>query len=184
MMKALPTAIAGAHFHRGIMAGKLNGVMPATTPKRLTHGIHVNAGACGIGEFALHEMRHATGKFGDFNAALQIAQRIGNGLAVFHGNEGGQFFLVLGGELQKFHHYPATELRVLGGPGGLGRLGVFDGGAELGFGGQSHLGLHFARIGVEHIGKPPRCPLDLLATDEMPDFLDHFPLSLILFDDA
>ena len=31
-MKALPQASAGAHFHIGIMAGKLNGVMPATTP--------------------------------------------------------------------------------------------------------------------------------------------------------
>src|SRR6202034_3748199 len=31
-MKALPQAIAGAHFHNGIMAGKLNGVMQATTP--------------------------------------------------------------------------------------------------------------------------------------------------------
>ncbi len=31
-MKALPQAIAGANFHIGIMAGKLNGVMPATTP--------------------------------------------------------------------------------------------------------------------------------------------------------
>src|ERR1700685_2618612 len=31
-MKALPQAIAGAHFHSGIMAGKLNGVMPAVTP--------------------------------------------------------------------------------------------------------------------------------------------------------
>ena len=30
--KALPQAIAGANFHMGIMAGKLNGVMPATTP--------------------------------------------------------------------------------------------------------------------------------------------------------
>ena len=29
---ALPQAIAGANFHIGIMAGKLNGVMPATTP--------------------------------------------------------------------------------------------------------------------------------------------------------
>src|SRR5918997_5915827 len=28
----LPQAIAGANFHIGIMAGKLNGVMPATTP--------------------------------------------------------------------------------------------------------------------------------------------------------
>src|ERR1700721_4246636 len=31
-MKVLPQASAGAHFHSGIMAGKLNGVMPATTP--------------------------------------------------------------------------------------------------------------------------------------------------------
>ena len=32
-MKALPQAIAGANFHIGIIAGKLNGVMPATTPR-------------------------------------------------------------------------------------------------------------------------------------------------------
>ena len=31
-MKALPQAIAGASFHKGIIAGKLNGVMPQTTP--------------------------------------------------------------------------------------------------------------------------------------------------------
>ena len=31
-MKAFPQAIAGASFHKGIIAGKLNGVMPATTP--------------------------------------------------------------------------------------------------------------------------------------------------------
>ena len=29
---ALPQAMAGAAFQSGIMAGKLNGVMPATTP--------------------------------------------------------------------------------------------------------------------------------------------------------
>jgi hypothetical protein len=31
-MKALPQAMAGQNFHIGIIAGKLNGVMPATTP--------------------------------------------------------------------------------------------------------------------------------------------------------
>ena len=31
-MNALPHAIAGANFHIGIIAGKLNGVIPATTP--------------------------------------------------------------------------------------------------------------------------------------------------------
>ena len=31
-MKVLPTAMAMPNIHIGIMAGKLNGVMPATTP--------------------------------------------------------------------------------------------------------------------------------------------------------
>ena len=31
-MKQFPQASAGAHIHMGTMAGKLNGVMPATTP--------------------------------------------------------------------------------------------------------------------------------------------------------
>ena len=31
-MKVLPQAIATPNIHIGIMAGKLNGVMPATTP--------------------------------------------------------------------------------------------------------------------------------------------------------
>ena len=31
-MKALPQAIAGANIHIGIIAGKLNGVMPAAMP--------------------------------------------------------------------------------------------------------------------------------------------------------
>ena len=30
--KQLPHAIAGAHIHMGTIAGKLNGVIPATTP--------------------------------------------------------------------------------------------------------------------------------------------------------
>ena len=31
-MKLLPVAMATANIHIGIIAGKLNGVMPATTP--------------------------------------------------------------------------------------------------------------------------------------------------------
>ena len=32
-MKVLPHAIASGNIHKGIMAGKLNGQMPATTPR-------------------------------------------------------------------------------------------------------------------------------------------------------
>ena len=31
-MNAFPQASAGAHIHMGTIAGKLNGVIPATTP--------------------------------------------------------------------------------------------------------------------------------------------------------
>lgn len=34
-MKAFPQARAGAAFHSGIIAGKLKGVIPATTPSGL-----------------------------------------------------------------------------------------------------------------------------------------------------
>ena len=34
-MKVLPQAMATPNIHIGIMAGKLNGVMPATTPSGL-----------------------------------------------------------------------------------------------------------------------------------------------------
>jgi hypothetical protein len=42
-MNVLPHAIAGAHIHMGTIAGKLNGVMPATTwgPP---DGVHVDPG--------------------------------------------------------------------------------------------------------------------------------------------
>jgi hypothetical protein len=52
-------------------------------------------------------------------------------------------------------------------------FGVFDGGAELSLGSKRHFGLHFAGIGVEHIGKAPGGAINPLAADEVPDFLDH-----------
>ena len=65
-MKALPQAIAGATFHSGIIAGKLNGVMPATTPSGWRIEIDVDAGTGAVGEFALHHMRRADADFDHF----------------------------------------------------------------------------------------------------------------------
>ena len=41
---ALPQATALASIHSGTITGKLNGVMPATTPTRLQHGVDVDPG--------------------------------------------------------------------------------------------------------------------------------------------
>ena len=42
--KVFPQAIALANIHIGTIAGKLNGVMPATTPERLADRVDVDAG--------------------------------------------------------------------------------------------------------------------------------------------
>src|ERR1700754_1186374 len=82
-MKALPQAMAGAAFHSGIMAGKLNGVMPAATPSGRGHRERMVAGAGIVGKLALEHMRNAAGELHHLKAALKIAARVRNGLAVF-----------------------------------------------------------------------------------------------------
>ena len=89
-MKALPQASAGANFHIGIMAGKLNGVMPATTPSGWRSEIEVDAGAGALGELALEQMRDAAGELDHFEAALDVALGVGDGLAVLGGEELGE----------------------------------------------------------------------------------------------
>ena len=72
-MKALPQAIAMPNIHIGIIAGKLNGVMPATDAERLAHRIDVDAGAGAEGIFALQRLRDSAGIFDHFEPALNVA---------------------------------------------------------------------------------------------------------------
>ena len=72
-MKALPQAIAGAHFHSGIMAGKLNGVMPATTPSGWRTRIEIDAGTGAFAVLAFHQMRDAAGELDHLQPALDVA---------------------------------------------------------------------------------------------------------------
>ena len=89
-MKALPAAMAGAHFHSGIMAGKLNGVMPGDDAERLAHRVDVDAGAGALGVLALQQVRDADGELDDLEAALDVALGVGDGLAVLAGEQFGQ----------------------------------------------------------------------------------------------
>ena len=58
--KVLPQAMAIGNIHIGTIAGKLNGVIPATTPG-LANAVGVDAGRDLLGELALHRwgMPHA-----------------------------------------------------------------------------------------------------------------------------
>ena len=81
-MNALPHASAGPAFHSGIIAGKLNGVMPATTPSgwRIEYtsmpvpapSVYSPLSRCGM----------PIGELDDLDAALDVALGVGDGLAV------------------------------------------------------------------------------------------------------
>ena len=73
----LPHASATGNIHSGTIAGKLNGVMPATTPSGWRMRIAVDARADFLGEFALEQLRDAGGELDDLDAALHLAGGVG-----------------------------------------------------------------------------------------------------------
>ncbi len=87
-MKVLPATSAIGNIHIGTMAGKLNGVMPATTPERLADRPAIDIGADILAELALQELRRAAGEFDHFEAAGELALGVGEDLAVLGGDHG------------------------------------------------------------------------------------------------
>ena len=94
-MKALPQAMAIGYIHIGTMAGKLKGVMPATTPERLADRVAVDVGRDVLGELALQELRQAAGELDHLEPAVHLAERVGRDLAVLAGQDRGELLLVL-----------------------------------------------------------------------------------------
>ena len=131
-MKALPQASAGASFHIGIMAGKLNGVMPAATPMGWRMEIHVDAGACAVGVFALEQMRRADAELDHFEPADHITLGVGQGLAMLAAERFGQLVHIAVQQIDEFHQHARPALRVGGAPGGLRGGGRGHGGIKLG----------------------------------------------------
>ena len=74
--------MATPNIHIGIIAGKLNGVMPGADAERLAHRIDVDAGAGALGIFALQRVRDAAGELDHFEPALDVALGVGDDLAV------------------------------------------------------------------------------------------------------
>ena len=81
-MNVFPHAIAFANIHIGTIAGKLNGVMPATTPSGWRIEYDVDPGRHLLGEPALQQVRDAAGELDVLDAALDLAGRVGEHLAV------------------------------------------------------------------------------------------------------
>ena len=70
-------------------------------------------------------MRDACRKFDDFEAALNVALRIGDRLAMLFGEQLGQSLHLSCNEIEKFHQHTRTPLRIDCSPVGLGGEGAF-----------------------------------------------------------
>ncbi len=118
-------------------------------------------------------MRDADGEFHHLQAALHVAARIGNGLAMLGGEQVRQFVDVAVDQIDEAHHYAGAALRVCGRPGRLSGLGVGDGSVHFGPARERGAGLHLPDIGVENIGEPAGLPRHMLAADEMREVPNH-----------
>ena len=81
-MNAFPHASAIGNIHIGTIAGKLNGVMPATTPSGWRSECESTPVGDLLGRLALEQVRRAARELDDLEAALHLAARVVDGLAV------------------------------------------------------------------------------------------------------
>ena len=126
-----------------------------------------------LGVLTLEEVRDADGELDHLDAALDVALGIRDGLAVFEGEQFGEFVDVLVDQVDELHHHPGPALRVEGGPLLLrfGRAG--DRGVDIGGRRHRRRGLYLPGVRVHHVGRPRRLPGGALAVDEMGNLRYH-----------
>ena len=117
-------------------------------------------------------MGYAAGEFDDFLAAADLAERVGEHLAVLGGDDGGQLLLA-GVEQLAEREEDRGALGDRGvAPGGEGRAGGLDDGARVGDVGQRDLAGHLAGGGVGDGGGPVAAAGEVLATGPVTDGAD------------
>ena len=141
--------------------------------ERLTDGVDVDAGTGALGELTLEQMRDADAELDDLDAALDVALRVGDGLAVFQAEQLGELFDIGVDQFDELHHDPGSALRVERRPHFLRLLGGGDRCVDIGGGSQQDLCLHLARAGVEYVGGPGRCQVAAASVDEMRNLCGH-----------
>ena len=96
--------MALASIHSGTITGKLNGVMPATTPTGCEDRVDVDAGRHLGADRALQQLRDAAGELDALEAAGDLAEGVGAHLAVLAGDEGGELVAVPVEQLAEAEH--------------------------------------------------------------------------------
>ena len=137
----MPAASAIEKNQSGTIAGKLNGLMMPDDAERLAHRVDVDAGRDVLGVGALRQVPEAARELDDLHAAGDLAERVGEHLAVLGGEDLGQLLLAGVEQLaEREQHRLAlgdrgvAPLRPRGGCGG-------DGGGDIRGRGEAHLAL-------------------------------------------
>src|SRR5579872_508732 len=96
-------------------------------------------------------MRDAKGEFNDLNAALNVAARVSDRLAMLTREAIGEFIVVLGDEIEELHQYAGAALRIGRRPAQLSLFGVFDGRPDFALRSQRHFGAHRSIHGLKDV---------------------------------
>ena len=175
-MKALPQASATGNIHIGTMQGKLNGVMPATTPSGWrsewlstlvpTFSVTSPFSRCGMptanSTTSSPRVTSPSASSWVLPCSAEISSAI---LSAFSMQQ----------ELELVEDARAAQRRGLG-PGRPGRLGDRDDLADLLGRGERHPLLDSAGRGVEHVGEPPGLARHALAGDVVAEIGHRFLL--------
>ena len=161
----LPHAIDTGHIHIGTMAGKLNGVMPAHTPRgwrREWTSVSVDTSRRVL---ALHQVGDPAGEIDDLEPAGDLPERVGHDLAVLCADDPSELVLVPLGDLAKREHHPGPPAERRVAPLRERLCRNVDSRVHVGRIGERHPRLHGAGRGIEHVaGALPRA-LPLFAAD-------------------
>ena len=152
-MKALPQASAGANFHIGIMAGKVERRDAGDDAERLAHGIEVDARAGALGEFALQEVRDAAGELDDFEAALDVALGVGEGLAVLGREEPRELSNSVCASSRNFNSTRARRCGLVAAQAGCAASATAIACSTSDLLGERDPRLHLAGVGIEHVAE-------------------------------
>jgi hypothetical protein len=114
-------------------------------------------------------MGNTAGKLDNIQAALNIAARIGEGLAVFARQQFRQVVELALRQFEEAEQNASAALRVGGGPSRLRCRGHGDRLLDLGALSESNFGLRLSGIGIEHVGAAAGLASNRPSANEMAD---------------